>query len=257
MMDSHAKVRVRLIVLTSQRDSGKADLRMFVEPDGSLVGKRSLCNLVSEKVDELESKQKDADELMKQLDGQIEAVQKSKTQTSYKIRKGLAQAVEMYDLLSKDRGIVDYSTDQFYLRAQEDSDLERFQRKRQNLRAQMMKHKKRKDTLAKQIQAMQLFLEDQATKKNELVAQDNELEIKAPTYDKNLDKVCALYSRKKGGMDAFRKELLEQPRRFFSGKHLRIEHFFRPDGTARPTPAEVCMAIRLYGNRRFWGLFGN
>ena len=188
---------------------------------------------------------------MKSLDENIESIQRSKADTSYKLQKGLSQAVQLYDLLSKDRGIVDYSMDRSVLRPREDVQLEHFTGKKEKLQRKMMRDQKQRDTLAAQVQAMQMFLETFDEQKIQSTA-----EFRSSTHDKNLDAACAMHTGKKGGMDAFRKRLLAAPKRFLSGKHLKIEHLFRPDGTARSTPSEVCMAIRLYGGRRFWGGFG-
>jgi hypothetical protein len=73
------------------------------------------------------------------------------------------------------------------------------------------------------------------------------------TYDKYADVLCS----KHNNIYNFRKHLLNNPRRFFKGKHLQIRHLFRPDGTPRNSIAEICWAFKCIGWRRFWGIFGD
>lgn len=234
---SHADVRLRLILLQSKRlQTQHATIEDFVKTDGSLVSKADMCRKIKTLVTSMRARRAELDRRLRDLDQSIENVTKTRRRTSSRVRSMAADARQVYNMLPSKpetesqasmRGSRSYVTKQL--------------------------HELQEDTLLLQLETVQLYMKNQ---KEKAVQTDRSGWTKT-TYDKNLDMVCEQFQRKRGAMNAFRKMLMDQPQRYLSGKHLRLEHLFRPDGTARPTPTEVCKAIRYYGGRRFWGLLGD
>ena len=76
------------------------------------------------------------------------------------------------------------------------------------------------------------------------------------TGDTHLTDLCKQAVKQHMTLVEFRKYVLQSPRRFFQGKHIKVRHLFRPDGSPRSSITEICWAIRILGFQRFFGIFG-
>lgn len=255
---SQADVRLRLALLHAQKHGKDSQLPLedFVNPDGTLVSKSDMCRKIKAYVTSMRETRRALEQKLDSLDKLIDDITRDKEHTSYKVRSMAADALKLYDLVRNQRSA--FHTVDFVLSGQgqtelsEDKELNKAKTQKDSTARRL--RLLNEDTLLLQLETMKLYLKNRL--KEEAVIQGSRPWEKT-TYDKNLDSVCQQFRGQKGGMDAFRKMLLEQPQRFLRGKHLRLQHFFRPDGAARTTPDEVCKAIRYYGGRRFWGMLGS
>jgi hypothetical protein len=248
-LESSGKIRLRLLLL--DRD---ASISSFVKPNGQLVSKDALCQNIKAKVKLLQGENAKARGEIAKLDSQLVELQKQMSSGSFMARKAFETT---FNTISSIKTTRDFFEEGEYRPAYEvhfspEEDMSANLQQRKEQQEKVLKEND-EDVLAAKLETMAMF-----------VASSKEDSIEKATYmpgnvhDRNMTKAChAAKAKGKGGMDDFRRQVLAAPKRFFKGKHLRMEHLFRPDGTARKTPEEVCTAIRKIGRRRMWGLLGS